>query len=489
MSKGTSKAQLRGSKAGKYQKIKEVEEEEDEEEVPQNPSWIQENFPDPVSMIALVSLVVMVMVLSLLIWASTTGGIEPYTRNGPLDVQLLDTVQDKPPSARSKDKDDLLETYAAVDHIERAVQHGNLVGARHILDELRSSKILTESDIEALRTLIDDAEALTPIVNISECDVTEVMKFVEEKGGKFIQADGTVGVMLADFDQQDQEQPDGRGRGVASLAEAADGTVMMQVPVSSGMHVWAAEKSPTFGKIVKNEKLKSLPALALFLLHESHALASPHRKHICSLPLHVPLPFLWADTDLPADFLAHEGLSADRATVKELVDLSYNLTVPTMLDKYPDMFTASQLTHAKWSWACSIVLSRSLAVSKKGMMGSFALENATLLDPLPQIQVLRGEAKETAFHVLLPAIDMINHESSDELSCKLNLASDGTATVTASPAGLKRGYEIAVSYGDHLCGTRPLNRYGFVLPACPGEEEQSEAPGGEGGEGGQKPEE
>ena len=33
-----------------------------------------------------------------------------------------------------------------------------------------------------------------------------------------------------------------------------------------------------------------------YLLREAHDKTSVHRGHICSFPLHVPLPFLWADS-------------------------------------------------------------------------------------------------------------------------------------------------------------------------------------------------
>ena len=73
-------------------------------------------------------------------------------------------------------------------------------------------------------------------------------------------------------------------------------------------------------------------------------------------------------------------------------------------------------------------------------------------------------------HTLVPVVDMINHESNQSLRCALTLTKDGTFVVTAGPSGLKRGYEIAFSYSNKLCGAAPLNRWGFVLAACPGEE-------------------
>ena len=63
--------------------------------------------------------------------------------------------------------------------------------------------------------------------------------------------------------------------------------------------------------------LQSFNGLVLFLLHQAHTAASPYRKYICSLPLHVPLPLLWADEDLPDSFLSDPKLMAERLVARE----------------------------------------------------------------------------------------------------------------------------------------------------------------------------
>ena len=60
-------------------------------------------------------------------------------------------------------------------------------------------------------------------------------------------------------------------------------------------------------------------------------------------------------------------------------------------------------------------------------------------------------------------------ESNQTLRCELGVASDGSILVTAGPSGLQRGFEIAVSYSDRLCGIAALNRWGFVMPPCAGD--------------------
>lgn len=182
---------------------------------------------------------------------------------------------------------------------------------------------------------------------------------------------------------------------------------------------------------------------------------------------------LWADADLPADFLADEKIVQDRKIVRELVELSYNNTVPAMIEKYPDVFKPEQLTTSKWSWACSVILSRALAMKRSGTLSTtVTLENAEELDAAELLAGFKDKkkAESSAVHTLVPVVDMINHESNESLRCRLAVKADGTVVVTAGPSGLKRGYEVAVSYSAKLCGTAPLNRWGFVLTPCPGEE-------------------
>jgi hypothetical protein len=94
--------------------------------------------------------------------------------------------------------------------------------------------------------------------------------------------------------------------------------------------------------------LQSFNGLVLFLLHQAHTAASPYRKYICSLPLHVPLPLLWADEDLPDSFLSDPKLMAERLVARELVATSYNVTVPVMLAKYPAVFSEEMLLEHKF---------------------------------------------------------------------------------------------------------------------------------------------
>lgn len=370
---------------------------------------------------------------------------------------------------------------AAVDSLERAVQHGNIAGARMILQQLVASRTLQQSDIAALTKLIDEAEATNPIAEINKCRALDALAFVTGKGGKVISQKGEGGeeemaLMMADFDH-DQAEADGRGRGIAALKEVKEGEILLEVPAAAHMSIKSAESTPGIDKVFKAESaanggvLRSFNGLALYLLHQTHKVDSVFREYICSLPLHVPVPFLWADADLPQEFLADDKVVEDRRVARELVELSYNVTVPAMLEKYPDVFQADELTTAKWSWACSVILSRALPLKKSGLMGSWSLEDTLMYDPAILLEAFKKPPQsEGAVLTLVPVVDMINHESSEKLKCGLDVKSDGTVVVTAGPSGLSRGYEVAVSYSDKLCGTAPLSRWGFVLPPCPGEE-------------------
>jgi len=74
------------------------------------------------------------------------------------------------------------------------------------------------------------------------------------------------------------------------------------------------------------------------------------------------------------------------------------------------------------------------------------------------------------YPAVAPVFDMVNHEGSKEMRCPFEVKSDGAIAVHVGPAGLQQGFEVAVTYGEHLCGAMPINRYGFVSPPCPGDE-------------------
>ncbi len=47
-----------------------------------------------------------------------------------------------------------------------------------------------------------------------------------------------------------------------------------------------------------------------------------------------------------------DGVSLCRKLLREVVDRSYNATVPVLLEKYPKIFAAQMLIPEKWAWAC-----------------------------------------------------------------------------------------------------------------------------------------
>jgi hypothetical protein len=329
------KAQLRPGKASKGK----AQEEEDDFDNSQSDSLLAGLLADQTSLLALFVLVAVIVIIGLMLWVNHSASIQSYVaKHGLQEVISIDSSFDMP-SKNSKDKDDLLETYAAVDALERAVQHGNIAGARLILHQLVSSKSVTEENVLALAKLIDDAEAENPIVDIGECVATEAMDLVLEKGGRFVTRDDEgkdskrPGIMMADFDH-DKETADGRGRGIASLNVLKEGDFIMEIPQGAMMTALNAQASPALARVFKEQKqLKPFQQLAVYLLHEAGKKArrpapqapspdttietvvkavkkplpgagahrpplapcqdSVHRKHICSMPLHIPLPFLW----------------------------------------------------------------------------------------------------------------------------------------------------------------------------------------------------
>lgn len=68
---------------------------------------------------------------------------------------------------------------------------------------------------------------------------------------------------------------------------------------------------------------------------------------------------------------------------------------------------------------------------------------------------------------LAPVLDMCNHTWLKADECKVSWTAAGglqlrAPSVTARPAGLRRGDELFISYGAHSNGTL-LSEYGFVL--------------------------
>jgi hypothetical protein len=250
------------------------------------------------------------------------------------------------------------------------------------------------------------------------------------------------------------------------------------------MSMWTAHKSEALRPILEEQAaiLHSFNTLALFLLHESHNATSFYRRYICSLPLHVPLPLLWEEAELPDDFMADADMVEGRRLARTLVDRSFNATVPPLLERYPSIFPAAHFTPAKWAWACTIILSRAVAMRRAAApadggaappaeldSGSGAGSAAWILEVLAG-SPLPPTGPQPA-HVLIPALDMLNHDSDPARAARLSAdpAAGGAVEVAAGPAGLPRGREVVMAYGPEadMCGPRPLNRYGFVSPPCP----------------------
>ncbi len=53
------------------------------------------------------------------------------------------------------------------------------------------------------------------------------------------------------------------------------------------------------------------------------------------------------------------SLAIGRKLWREVVDRSYNVTVPLLLEKYPSVFPAQMLIPEKWAWACRYVATES----------------------------------------------------------------------------------------------------------------------------------
>jgi hypothetical protein len=114
--------------------------------------------------------------------------------------------------------------------------------------------------------------------------------------------------------------------------------------------------------------LSDFSKLVLTILHESHKEGGKYWHYFCSLPLHVPLPFQWSDEELPPEFAKDKMLMAERAAWKQVADISYVLTAEKAVQS--GVFTAEQLSPAKWAWAVSIVLSRGVVIKRTSSMFS-----------------------------------------------------------------------------------------------------------------------
>eukprot|EP00291_Cryptomonas_curvata_P016974 CAMPEP_0172168042 /NCGR_PEP_ID=MMETSP1050-20130122/9912_1 /TAXON_ID=233186 /ORGANISM="Cryptomonas curvata, Strain CCAP979/52" /LENGTH=377 /DNA_ID=CAMNT_0012838909 /DNA_START=107 /DNA_END=1237 /DNA_ORIENTATION=- len=372
--------------------------------------------PDPIGVLAGVALVVIVIALGLVLWVNNTGGIETVMDEIRRDVEVLDTERDQPAphSSRRKDRDDLSESYAAVEAIEKALQHGDTALARRIASQLAASKTVTAEDLAGLYKTIDEADEANPIADAGNCRPEEVLSWIREMGGT------VEGLAVVDAEGS---QGDGRGRGLAATQATKPGTRLLSVPPDLFMSMWTAPKSQTLRPVLEEQAsiLHSFNTLALFLLHESHNATSFYRRYICSLPLHVPLPLLWEESELPDDFMADADMVEGRRLARTLVDRSYNGTVPALLERYPALFPAAHFTPAKWAWACSIILSRAVAMRRSaapadgGPAPAAELESGSGAGGAAWIlEVLSGSPLPAAgpqpAHVLIPAVDLLNHD-------------------------------------------------------------------------------
>jgi len=425
---------------------------------------------------------ILVLAVLFLIVCYVTMGLEIDRHfdisKAPLSKFRLDAAYDDLNVKNRNVKERGLESHEIVNEIERAIQYGNLAYARQRLMEIVTNQMLSAPDVIALSTLVSEAEAQNPIANISQCNVDESVGFIKEKGGKVVVHDKADGIMIADFDF-DQSQADGRGRGVAVLQEMKADDVIVEVPASSFLSIWSVKDSPELAKVFSEEKITDgFTGLMILLLHEASKETSAWRKYLCSLPLYTPLPFMWSDADIPADFMNMPEVVEERKMLLEYMSLSYNTTVAPLMLKYPQVFPEDRFTKPKWAWALSIVISRAIAMKRTGgVLGhSWSLADPQLLDAANILEVLKsGKSDAHVAPVLVPVVDMMNHDSNSSLACKMKQRTDGTIIVTAADEGLQRGFEVAINYSPKLCGNKPLNRWGFMLPPCEGDAEKAAA--------------
>eukprot|EP00873_Tetraselmis_striata_P037874 jgi/Tetstr1/458138/TSEL_044630.t1 len=228
---------------------------------------------------------------------------------------------------------------------------------------------------------------------------------------------------------------DSGGRGLLCTADAPQGSVLLEVPLSACWTVEAARSHPDLAGLAA-ETLPARDLLALHLMLEAAAGArSPRAAHVASLPSvqEIGLPLVWAEAELLEGSEVHiectklrEELPEDFAAMAAALDAA----------GLQHLLKSRGLGYADYLWARCIYWSRYMEFT---------------------------EADGSHTMALCPGVDMFNHSPAAPAGLfKLDRAA-GTVAVTAG-AEYKEGQQAFINYKPNSWNDQLLLSFGFALP-------------------------
>eukprot|EP00040_Diaphanoeca_grandis_P004637 m.29568 g.29568 ORF g.29568 m.29568 type:complete len:622 (-) comp16120_c0_seq1:128-1993(-) len=240
--------------------------------------------------------------------------------------------------------------------------------------------------------------------------------------------------------------PQSGGRGIIAIGNIQEGERYASIPQAVWFWEGSVREESEIGDILADdefleEEIGSIWAetgdpirLILALAYEKLNLNESFWKpFIDSMPQQPTSPIWWPEQQL--DNFESEVLKKGIITLKTTLERTYNEYMPTLAERYPEVFDLNELTMDVWKWSALHVYGR-----------AFDAQHPT--DPQ-----LRTWA-------LIPVIDLVNHQGYPDGGYG---DSDGPGPFTAEATTcVRHGGELFHSYGSSKSSTHYLLTYGFI---------------------------
>lgn len=263
----------------------------------------------------------------------------------------------------------------------------------------------------------------TPPAALRQREVADLVAWVESNGGE---ASGVAAAPALD----------GTGLGLVATRAANGGNDLLTVPIALGISAESALRSTIGVYLAEFEpELGDFALIALSLMHERRlGDISDYAPWLSRCPTLLPplgfpdLPLLW-ESEALAELEAATTAGAARRLAA--VEADFRWLETNVFADAPVVFPPAIFSKAAFTAAVAVVVSRSVPIAMAG----------------------GEEEEEEVAPVLLPLLDLINHDSRDPAAKLVGRAAKGAGIFggSAAPASASLVASKTVAEGDTLC--------------------------------------